>query len=112
MVEARPFAEMRGMDILVFVRDSVADEAALKRRFVEDSERYAGGATDPAIKQRMAALDAAADALTFIAAIGQDEKVACAADQRRRFPEWILRLCSQMRGALMEPDTEKDQPEE
>jgi hypothetical protein len=111
MVEAAPFAAMRGMDVLIFVRDALADEAALKRSFIAASERYGGGTTDPAIRQRMAALDAAADGLTFVIGIGQDEKISCAANSQRRFPEWITRLCSQMRYALIEPDPDTAEKE-
>jgi hypothetical protein len=95
---------MRGMAILEFVRDAVADEAARKRGFIEDCEKYAGGTTQPAERQRMCALEAATDALTYIIALGQQEKRECDADPRRRFPEWITRLAAQARNALIEPE--------
>jgi hypothetical protein len=111
MVEGRPFATMRGMDVLTFVRDAIADEAALKRSFIEASERIAGGSTDPAIRQRMAALDAAADAFSFIIGCGQEERQRCAEDPRRRFPEWITRLANQARMALIEPEPDNAEKE-
>lgn len=99
---------MRGMEILTFLRDALQAEAHDKRTFIEDCERVAGGSTDPALRQRVAALEAAADAFDYIIAIGQDEARRCKSDARRIFPEWITRITTQARATLVQPAKEKE----
>ena len=107
-VDQQSFLTMRGLDVLTFLRDSVADEAENKRSFIQQCEEAAGGATPPEMKQRVRALQAAAQALQFIISLGQDERVLCAKDRGRRFPEWITRCANNARQALVEdaPDIE------
>jgi hypothetical protein len=102
MTYQSPFATMRGMDILLFLRDSVADEAERKRTFIQQCEAVAGGTTSPEERQRVCALKSIADGLTYIVAIGQDEMDRCKKDRFREFPEWITRLANQSRGALID----------
>ena len=112
MLETRPFKTMRGLDLLIFVRDSLLDEAARKADFIASCEKVAGGATPPEDKQRVAALEAAATGLTFIIGVGQDELIRCKEDKRRAFPEWITRLANQARLALIADEpAEDDKPE-
>jgi hypothetical protein len=63
------------------------------------------------MKQRVRALQAAAQALQFIITMGADERVLCAANPKRRFPEWITRCANDARQALVEeaPDVEDAQ---
>lgn len=106
-LETRPFATMRGMDILTFMRDALIDEVHQKRTFVEDCERISGIATDAAFRQRIAALEAAAEAFIFIVAVGQNESARCKVDRGRRFPEWITSITTQARHILVEPQEER-----
>lgn len=108
MIAQKPFAKMRGMEVMTFVRDELLEEAARKRSFIADCEKVAGGVTPPEDRQRVRALEAAGDAMTWIIAVGLEERAKCDRDPSRPFPDWIWRLSSQMRTALVEetPDTE------
>jgi hypothetical protein len=104
MTDLRPFATMRGMEILVYLRDALLDEAARKRFFIDECERHAGGRTDLALRQRICALEAAADAFTHLVGVGQDELTRIAGNPGHKFPDWLTRLANQARGALIEPE--------
>jgi hypothetical protein len=112
MTHQSPFVLMRGMDILAFLRDSVADEAERKRRFIEDCERIAGGSTNENDRQRVRALQGCADALTFIISLGQEERRRADQNPHHQFPEWITRLANQARVALVEANPDLDELEE
>jgi hypothetical protein len=101
MTELRPFATMRGMEILIYMRDSLIDEAARKRHFIDECERHGGGLTDPALRQRICVLEAAADAFTHLVAVGQEELTRIEGNPSHKFPDWLTRLANQSRRALV-----------
>jgi hypothetical protein len=103
MIDQPSFLSMRGMDILIFLRDSLADEAERKRLFIEQCEEVAGGVTAPEDKQRVRALAATAQALQYLVSFGQEELERCKRDKKRVFPEWITRCANQARNELVEP---------
>lgn len=111
-MKQKPFRSMKGSEIMEWVRDSLLDEAARKKSFIEDCERVAGGVTPPEDRQRAQALEVAGDMLTYVIAFGQEERARCEKDPKRVFPDWIWRLSNQMRSNLIEEtaDPEVDQP--
>jgi hypothetical protein len=103
MIDQKSFLLMRGMDILTFLRDSVADEADKKRSFIEQCEQVAGGVTPPEDRQRVRALAATAQALQYLVTFGQEELALCKRSPGRVFPDWITRCANQARVELVEP---------
>lgn len=112
MTHQSPFVLMRGMDILAYLRDSVADEAERKRTFITQCEAISEGSTGEDDRQRVRALQGAADALTFIIGVGQDARLSAAKDPIKwPFPDWITKCANQARVALVEPVPDLDELE-
>lgn len=116
MTHQSPFVLMRGMDILAYLRDSAADEAERKRTFIQQCEEIVGGSTNESDRQRVRALQGAADALTFIIGIGQDARLRSEAARRpnevdQKLLEIITRCANQARVALIEAVPELDELE-
>jgi hypothetical protein len=107
-MKQKPFASMKGGEMMEWVRDSLLEEAHRKQSFIDECEKYAGGVTPPEDRQRVKALEAAAEALQYAISLGKDERVRCEKDPSRRFPDWIWRMSNQMRSSLVEetPDVE------
>ena len=120
MTHQSPFVLMRGMDILAFLRDSVADEAERKRTFIQQCEAIAEGSTHEQDRQRVRALQGAADALTFIIGAGQDARLRSETGKRGFGPprfdaellEIITKCANQARVALVESKPDLDELEE
>jgi hypothetical protein len=120
MTHQSPFVLMRGVDILAFLRDSVADEAERKRTFIKQCEAIAEGSTNEQDRQRVRALQGAADALTFIIGIGQDARLRAETNRpspfKPRFDAEILEIvtkcANQARVALVEANPDLDALEE
>lgn len=103
----KPIADMRPVELLEFIRDGLLEEAHQKGSFIAECEKYAGGHTDPAYRQRVAILQASADVWTFIIAIGRDEAARCRENRARKFPEWITQVIAQARVTLVEPEPDE-----
>lgn len=107
----QPFAKMRGLDLLIVIRDELLDERNRKKDFIQSCEKVAGGVTPDKDRQRVAMLEAAADAFTYVIGVGQHELIECKGDSRRRFPDWITRFANQARVALIADEVDpEDQP--
>lgn len=110
-MKQQPFKSMTGEGVMAFVRDALLDEAARKQSFLVDCEKYAGGMTSPEDRQRARTLEAAGDMLTYVIALGQEEKQKCERDPSHRFPDWIWRLSAHLRrlliGEEVDPEDER-----
>lgn len=99
-----PFASMIGGEVLTYIRDAVAKVAVDKRTFLDQSAAVGGTPLGKDELAEVRALNAAADAIQYALTVGQEAKA-----KKKPPPEWVLRLASQARVALMElPEEEKN----
>lgn len=107
-MKQKPIKSMKGEEVMIFVRDGLLDEAARKKGFIEACERVAGGVTPPEDRQRAQVLEAAGEMLSYVVALGQEERLRCEKNADRRFPDWIWKLSSELRRALIEETVEPE----
>lgn len=100
----KAFASMLGAEILSYVRDVVIDVAVKKRSFAEQSATVGRTPLSQTELAELAALDAAANIIQFAVSAGQEAKA-----RGKPAPEWVLKLASQARVALIaEEETEAE----
>ena len=95
MVES--FNAMRGERVMEFVAEKLTYLADARRAFLEASVRYGGAPPRPEEYQDIRALEAAREAIRFASVAGLEART-----KNRQPPEWVIRMASQMRLALVD----------
>jgi hypothetical protein len=101
---ATAFASMIGEEVLSYVRDAILKTVVDKRAFLETSAAVGGAPLSAEELTELRALGAAAEGLQFALSVGQDAKT-----RGKPVPEWVVRMASQMRSALVEETVGQDE---
>ena len=92
------FAEMKGGDVLIHVRDALLKVAADKRSFLEQSAAVGRSPLTDDDLAEVNALGAAADIVQYAVTAGQE-----ALTKARPPPGWVMGMAAQARTALSAP---------